>query len=99
MKAVDRDLIAQRAYEIWEQSGRPDGLDKEHWEQAEREILDATPPIQAAAAAKSGTEKKLSSTERETLADATAPEDLEQDAASRSARERPEARGEAARIR
>jgi hypothetical protein len=32
------DRIAQRAYEIWMQSGRPNGHDQEHWFQAEREL-------------------------------------------------------------
>jgi hypothetical protein len=30
--------IRQRAYEIWEQEGRPDGHDCEHWLQAQAEI-------------------------------------------------------------
>jgi hypothetical protein len=47
MKAVHEDLIRRRAYEIWELSGRPSGLDKEHWEQAENELLDAAPAIAA----------------------------------------------------
>ena len=42
MKAVHEDLIRQRAYEIWEISGRPSGLDKQHWEQAEQELLTAS---------------------------------------------------------
>lgn len=29
--------IAARAYELWEQVGRPDGLDHEHWSQASYE--------------------------------------------------------------
>ena len=33
------DLIRQRAYEIWEQDGRPDGRDQEHWHQAEAEMM------------------------------------------------------------
>ena len=41
MKAVQYDMIRLRAYEIWERSGCPEGLDKEHWEQAEKELLDA----------------------------------------------------------
>jgi hypothetical protein len=41
MKAVPANLIRARAYAIWEQNGRPSGLDKQHWEQAEREFLDA----------------------------------------------------------
>lgn len=31
-------LIAQRAYEIWEQAGRPHGLDRDHWFRATAEI-------------------------------------------------------------
>jgi hypothetical protein len=33
------ELVRRRAYEIYEQSGRPDGCDREHWLQAEAEIL------------------------------------------------------------
>jgi hypothetical protein len=33
------ELVRRRAYEIYEQSGRPDGRDREHWLQAEAEIL------------------------------------------------------------
>ena len=32
------EKIRQRAYERWEQEGRPDGRDREHWHQAEAEI-------------------------------------------------------------
>ena len=34
--------IAQRAYEIWEEAGRPHGLDREHWLQASAEIEHTT---------------------------------------------------------
>ena len=30
--------IARRAYEIWEEAGRPHGLDREHWLQASAEV-------------------------------------------------------------
>ncbi len=30
--------IRLRAYLIWEQAGRPEGRDVEHWQQAEREV-------------------------------------------------------------
>jgi hypothetical protein len=30
--------IAQRAYEIWERTGRPQGKETEHWLQAEAEV-------------------------------------------------------------
>ncbi|AYN96399.1 MULTISPECIES: DUF2934 domain-containing protein [Pseudomonas] len=30
--------IRQRAYEIWEAAGRPDGQGFEHWFQAQREV-------------------------------------------------------------
>lgn len=31
------EWIAARAYELWEQAGRPDGQDHEHWSQASSE--------------------------------------------------------------
>jgi hypothetical protein len=34
-----QDRIRQRAYELWEACGCPQGCEKEHWLQAEREIL------------------------------------------------------------
>jgi hypothetical protein len=36
--------IACRAYAIWEERGRPDGLDLDHWLQAEREAMVEGPP-------------------------------------------------------
>lgn len=30
--------VRQRAHEIWEKAGRPDGQHESHWEQAYREI-------------------------------------------------------------
>jgi hypothetical protein len=32
------DEITQRAQTLWEQAGRPEGRDTEHWLQAEREL-------------------------------------------------------------
>lgn len=34
-----QELIRQRAYELYEQSGRLDGFAEQHWLQAEREVL------------------------------------------------------------
>ena len=51
MKTVQHDLIKLRAYEIWELRGYPHGLDKKHWEQAEKELLDAAPEVEASVAA------------------------------------------------
>ncbi|QKK18692.1 DUF2934 domain-containing protein [Rhizobium indicum] len=38
------EWISKRAYAIWEESGRPDGRDDEHWRQAvaERDALERT---------------------------------------------------------
>ncbi|RWB66659.1 MAG: DUF2934 domain-containing protein [Mesorhizobium sp.] len=38
------ERIRQRAHEIWEQAGRPEGAHKEHWEQATAEIDAAGKP-------------------------------------------------------
>ena len=35
--------IQQRAYELWEHEGRPEGRDDAHWAQAEREIVGRRP--------------------------------------------------------
>jgi hypothetical protein len=32
------DAISRRAYELWEQEGRPEGNDMRHWLQAEKEL-------------------------------------------------------------
>jgi hypothetical protein len=34
----DEERVRQRAHEIWEEAGRPDGQHDAHWEQACREI-------------------------------------------------------------
>ncbi|NBB81982.1 MAG: DUF2934 domain-containing protein, partial [Alphaproteobacteria bacterium] len=33
------ELIARRAYEIWEREGRPNGRDADHWAQARWELM------------------------------------------------------------
>ncbi len=33
-----QERIKQRAHEIWESEGRPDGRDAEHWSRAEEEL-------------------------------------------------------------
>lgn len=34
----DEERVRQRAYELWEQEGKPEGRENAHWEQACREI-------------------------------------------------------------
>ncbi len=46
--AVTRERIAERAYQIWQESGRPHGRDQEHWLQAERELGAVRPGSHAA---------------------------------------------------
>ena len=36
--APDTEEIARAAYAIWENEGRPDGRDREHWAQAEQVV-------------------------------------------------------------
>jgi hypothetical protein len=39
--------IRERAYQIWIKQGQPHGRDREHWEQAEAELVSGTaPPLQ-----------------------------------------------------
>ena len=95
MKAVHEDLIRQRAYAIWEQSGRLHGLDRVHWEQAERELLDAAPAIKAKALVKSPTKSRGAPV-------GAASKDqgrVGRDTVGKPDPGRPRARGEAARVR
>jgi hypothetical protein len=36
--ASREERIRYRAHQIWDEQGRPDGADREHWTQAEREV-------------------------------------------------------------
>jgi hypothetical protein len=44
------DVIAARAYQIWEQNGRPAGREVEFWLQAEQSLLPSLKPQPQAAA-------------------------------------------------
>ena len=37
-KSLDFAKVSKRAFELWEKEGHPHGRDKEHWEQASREL-------------------------------------------------------------
>lgn len=54
--------IRQEAYHIWEREGRPDGRERDHWEQAVRELgLDPSEVTPATANSKaSGAARKMS---------------------------------------
>jgi len=42
-QSVSAETISRRAYEIWEQEGRPEGRDLQHWLQAEQELSTQSP--------------------------------------------------------
>ncbi len=46
--AVPREKIAERAYQIWQESGCPAGRDQDHWLQAERELQSTRPAARTA---------------------------------------------------
>jgi hypothetical protein len=49
LKPTEQD-IAERAFEIWERHGRPEGREDEFWRQAELELrnFDRSHPLQTA---------------------------------------------------
>ncbi len=59
MKAVSEKLIRLKAYELWEQSGRPPGLELEHWLLAERTLLNGAPKKPPAAEAPTPAKRKV----------------------------------------
>jgi hypothetical protein len=44
---LTKDQIIHRAYELWEQAGKPEGRDKEFYQQAEQELRNEStaPPL------------------------------------------------------
>lgn len=47
--ATHEAAIRQRAYSIWEEQGRPDGREWDHWAQASQEILSRASVVPEAA--------------------------------------------------
>ena len=45
MAGPTKKEITNRAYEIWEQNGRPEGRDEEFWKQAEKELSQGMPEL------------------------------------------------------
>jgi hypothetical protein len=41
MAQPTEEQIRKRAFELWEQAGKPDGREDEFWNQAQRELQDA----------------------------------------------------------
>lgn len=48
---LSHEAIAARAYQLWEEAGRPEGRAEEFWRQAETQLQPA-PPVTPATAAK-----------------------------------------------
>ena len=53
--AAIQKLIAERAYELWENQGRPRGCDLIHWREAEQEIIDCLARTQVDSPTAAGT--------------------------------------------
>ena len=58
------DRIRQRAQEIWEQEGRPEGRAEEHWARAERELGPSPKGGQTKAAGKPAGQAKAPSAKK-----------------------------------
>jgi Protein of unknown function (DUF2934) len=81
----ENDAIARRAYELWEAEGRPNGKDREHWEQAARELGAPAPMpedyrdgadlpgLEAASRKPAARRRKATSPEEEAPTEATDP--------------------------
>ena len=40
MLHIEDDMIRDRAYQLWDQAGQPEGREQEFWYQAERELAE-----------------------------------------------------------
>lgn len=80
---MDKDIenrIRERAYEIWEEEGRPEGREAQHWQQAAAEIADAQRENRETQAKTGGktsgtTRKKAASTKIASAKDASGSSD------------------------
>lgn len=63
---VSEQLIARRAYELWEAEGRPDGKAIDHWIRAEAMLRDAGTASTTAPAADSSASTKATRNRRAT---------------------------------
>jgi hypothetical protein len=61
---VNRDDVAQRAYQLWEAAGQPLGRDLEYWLQAEAEFLASRRSARSPGAGVSGSATKRKSTQQ-----------------------------------
>jgi Protein of unknown function (DUF2934) len=67
----DKDQeIRERAHRIWEQAGRPEGRDADHWQQAESEIHEGIDAESAKGGGQSDTELTQTDQAEATAADA-----------------------------
>jgi hypothetical protein len=46
-KEPTKEQVTRRAYQLWEQAGKPEGRDEEFYHQAERELAGKAPEITA----------------------------------------------------
>lgn len=53
------DKISERAFALWEQAGRPDGCDVDHWLAAEAEIRTGGPGVKKTAPRKAAPKKTV----------------------------------------
>lgn len=51
------DKISERAFTLWEQAGRPDGCDVDHWLAAEAEIRTEGPGVKKVASRRAAPKK------------------------------------------
>lgn len=46
---AQQQQIQELAYQLWEQEGRPEGRDREHWERAQRQLQGEEPGVMSEA--------------------------------------------------
>jgi len=61
------EQLRQRAYGIWQLEGEPHGRDRDHWERAERELIEAAPE-DPATSAQPATQRKKADAAPQTIA-------------------------------
>ncbi|MDM9625338.1 DUF2934 domain-containing protein [Rhizobium sp. S152] len=81
--------VRARAYEIWEQEGKPQGRDGEHWAQAEHEISHSGDAIEGDDVPNLGALREAAREHNDAFVVASDLEDADQREASPGTREQP----------
>ncbi|MDB6169280.1 MAG: hypothetical protein JWM88_2144 [Verrucomicrobia bacterium] len=93
MNTSTHDEIAQRAYQIWQDYGCPNGRDEDIWFEAEQQLQQGTPEFRQRLASTSMVDRLKAETAAESIAEFHISPAISEDQAVKAALQKKQARG------